>query len=505
MKLFLKLVKNLDETMSTNEKIDAIASYFEKAPPEDAVWALFYLTGRRFKRQISSMKLKLQYLETYKLPPWLYEECYAAVGDTAETLSLLIRNDHQKTMDEPLHIWVNRIREAEPSDFIAWWNTYDADSLFIINKLATGSLRLGVSKILAIKGLAKAMNLSYETLSERLIGEWEVTPEYFNALKEKDFSSKLNPYPFYLASPLDRELDEGPWALEWKWDGIRAQLVMRGEKKALWSRGLDLISESFPDLLARIPYFDAVLDGEIVPMRDGKVLPFFELQKRLNRKKLTVKILEEIPAHFIAYDLLELNHEDIRQKSLAERRELLEKLPVEASPLLNYENKDQLLKQAEEEAREGLMIKRLTSPYLDGRKVGSWWKLKLEPKSFDAVLLYAQPGTGKRASLYTDYTFGVWKGDELVPVAKAYSGLTNEEIYELDKWIRKNTVDKFGPVRQVKAEKVFEIAFEGMQISSRHKAGIALRFPRILRERKDKSMKEADTLDNIKKLKRNWE
>ncbi len=504
MKYFLKLLRALDETMSTNEKIEAIATYFRSSPSEDAVWGLFYLTGRRFKRQISSRKLKEEFLKTYKMPSWLYEECYANVGDTAETIALLIRNSSQKKMDEPLNVWVKKIQEASASDFIPWWEEYDKESIFVLNKLATGSLRLGVSKILAIKGLSKAFNLPYETLSERLIGEWETSAAFFDDLKKKDFSSRLNPYPFYLASPLDRELDEGPWLMEWKWDGIRAQLVMRSDQKALWSRGLELITEAFPDLIERIPYFEAVLDGEIVPKKEGKVLPFFELQKRLNRKKLTSEILQEVPAHFIAYDILEIQGEDIRRKPLSERRRLLESLPLEISPALEFTKKEELIRQAENEAREGLMIKRLSSPYLDGRKIGSWWKLKIEPKTFDAILLYAQPGTGKRASLYTDYTFGVWNGEEIVPVAKAYSGLTNEEIAVLDKWIRKNTVDKFGPVRQVKPEKVFEIAFEGMQISSRHKAGIALRFPRIVRERLDKKAEEADSLESIKKLK-NWE
>lgn len=504
MNHFVQLIHSLDNTTSTTQKIEAISHYFLNNNPEDCVWALFYLSGRRMKKHISSRKLSQWYLEDSKLAPWLYEECYANVGDTAETISLLVRNDNNKKLEGTLFEWVGKIKNANDASFKEWWKEYDASSLFILHKLATGALRVGASKILTIKGLSIALNIPYEKISERLIGEWEPTVEFYENIKNPSLGKGLLPYPFFLANPIDDKTKEGSidqWQLEWKWDGIRAMAVIRNQEKGLWSRGQELISDSFPDLIKDLPNKDAVIDGEIIPVQEGKVLPFFELQKRLNRKKISPKLLKEIPVIFLAYDLLELDQVDLRGKPLSERRKLLEEYPIQASPLLTFndwKDIDSYLDQAEKENREGLMLKRKDSAYLEGRKTGYWWKIKLKPKSIDAVLMYAEPGTGKRSGLYTDYTFGVWQENELVPIAKAYSGLTNEEISRLDKWIRKNTTEKFGPVRKVKSELVFEIAYESKQISKRHKAGIALRFPRILRARPDKRAEEADQLSSLK-------
>jgi DNA ligase 1 len=530
LRRFAQLYEELDRTTSTNEKVAALASYFSAVPPEDAAWAVWFLTGRRLKRFLPGRLLAGWAMEEARVPDWLFEESYASVGDLAETIALVLDGRGEpETAEEipPLSRWMAErllpLRALTPEEqrerVTGWWRGLPRWETFVLNKLLTGELRVGVSQTLVERALAQVAGVPQPTLAHRLMGAWEPTAAFFERLlapggdEEEDGS---RPYPFYLASPLDQPVESlgapRDWLAEWKWDGIRAQLLRRGGAVHLWSRGEELITERFPELTrsaASLLPDGTVLDGEILAWRDGRPLPFSVLQRRIGRKKLTEKVLAEAPAVFLGFDLLEIEGQDVRERSLAERRADLERLLVQGKPFLlvspcievtAWEN----LAQAREEARgrgvEGLMLKRLSSPYRTGRKRGDWWKWKIDPFTIDAVLLYAQPGHGRRANLLTDYTFAVWSGGELVPVAKAYSGLSDEEILTLDGWIRRHTLQKFGPVRSVEPVQVFELAFEGIALSPRHKSGIAVRFPRIARWRTDKRPDQADTLEGIKKL-----
>jgi DNA ligase-1 len=363
--------------------------------------------------------------------------------------------------------------------------------------------------------LAEVLEISRADVARRLMGEWRPSAAFWEALKsgEAPASDPSAPYPFYLASPLEDAVTSlgapADWQIEWKWDGIRGQLIRRQGQCFLWSRGEELVTERFPEIIAAAAALlpdGVVLDGEIVAWRDGAVQPFADLQQRIGRKKLTLEILERVPVRFLAYDLLEQDGADIRELPLRERRARLDALLASApgvlslSPIVGdatWETLATMRDESRARSVEGLMLKARESPYGTGRQRGAWWKWKIEPYSFDAVMLYAQPGHGRRSNLYTDYTFGVWRDEELVPVAKAYSGLSNSEISELDRWIRAHTIEKFGPVRAVEPTQVFELAYEGIAASTRHKSGIALRFPRILRWRNDKPPREADTLANL--------
>lgn len=444
------------------------------------------------------------------------------------------RGDGEGHDDVPLAVWVEQrllpLRglppETQRERVVAWWSGLDGREAFLLNKLLTGELRVGVSQTLVERALAEVAGVTPAVVAHRLAGAWEPSEDAFRALLaaeepggEGEGGGGPRPYPFCLASPLDREPAElgklgdiAGWLLEWKWDGIRAQLVRRGGAVHLWSRGEELITERFPELArmaeARLPD-GTVLDGEILAWRDGRPLPFAELQKRIGRKKLTERILAETPAVFLAYDLLEEGGRDLRELPLAERRARLEERVAGGRPLLqlspalaaaSWEEAAREREGARERGTEGLMLKRLASPYHAGRKRGDWWKWKIDPYQVDAVLVYAQAGHGRRASLMTDYTFAVWSDGELVPFAKAYSGLTDEEIVALDGWIRRHTTQKFGPVRSVEPAQVFEVAFEGISLSPRHRSGVAVRFPRIARWRTDKTPEEADTLERLRAL-----
>jgi DNA ligase-1 len=520
VKLFATLFAELDQTTSTNAKIDAMARYFRVAPPADKAWAVFFLTGRRLKRLLPWAAIGQWTLEATGLEPWLLEECWSAVGDGAETAALIL----DQFAIEPVEAlsfaaWLDdrvlSLRQMTPEqqrrNLIAWLKQLDRTERLVLLKVLTGELRLGVSQTLVVRAIARTADLPATTIASRLMGEWPTTGDWFSALVSPDASDSdlSRPYPFYLAAPLDQEPetlgDINVWLVEWKWDGIRAQLVRRGGRVHLWSRGEELITVRFPEIVAAASHLPdgTVLDGEVLAFRDGRPLPFASLQHRIGRQKQVERVARDVPVVFMTYDILELNGRDLREELLAERRSQLDALlalsagVIRPSPPLAAKGWDELAalrRESRSRNVEGLMLKRLDSPYGVGRKRGDWWKWKIEPHTTDAVLIYAQPGSGKRASLLTDYTFGVWHEGRLVPIAKAYSGLSNSEIAELDHWIRQHTIERFGPVRHVEPVQVFELGFEAIAASARHKSGIAVRFPRMLRWRKDKPASEADTL-----------
>lgn len=525
MQQFCRLYDALDGTTRTNAKVEAMVRYLEAVPAEDAAWAVSFLTGQRLSRLISGRTLRAWALRRTGLPEWLVIDAHAAVGDSAETVALLLeQGDPEATPSLPLHRWLEeRIlplrgqpAEHQYQQVCGWWRELPCGQLFVLNKLLTGAFRVGVSKLLVVRALAQVANLPRAVLSHRLMGRVQPGAAWYRGLiaAESARDDHSRPYPFYLASPLDSPPESlGPvedWLVEWKWDGIRGQLIRRGGEIFLWSRGEELITLRFPELVqaaARLPD-GVVLDGEVLAWDAQGVLPFAVLQRRIGRDSLTPRLLQDAPVAFLAYDLLEAEGGDLRTLPLAERRARLERL-VEVSERLQVSAELRAQSWAElaalrSEARkrrvEGLMLKRRDSPYGVGRQRGAWWKWKIEPLSVDAVLVYAQAGSGRRADLFTDYTFAVWRDRELVPIAKAYSGLSEREIAELDRWIRANTVERFGPVRQVEALQVFELAFEGINRSSRHKSGVALRFPRIARWRADKPPEQADRLDQVHAL-----
>jgi DNA ligase-1 len=524
MQKFATLFDKIDQVQSTNEKVLHIKNYFLSCTDEDGAWALFFLCGYRIKRLISSGMLMNWCINYIDLPLWLIEESWASVGDAAEVITLLLPRKEETGISNEyaLSEWMERIikplqttsLEEKQKKIVSFWKSLSTKEIFIVNKILTGSFRMGISRLLTIKALSEAFGVPKENLSQRLMGNWEPTGEFFRGLRssDPDDSSLLNPYPFYLAYPFEGDLESlgspTDWQIEWKWDGIRGQAVIGEKSVALWSRGNELISEQFPELIEAFKTIPSgtILDGEILAFANNRPLPFGELQNRLGRKKVSKAMMEKVPIVFVVYDILKYRGIDLRKQSMHERRSLLQSVNFNSpkiflSHLVEGAEWQEILNlrlQSRERGVEGLMFKRKNSVYGVGRQKGFWWKYKVDPMTIDAVLIYAQPGTGRRANLYTDYTFGVWANNELVPIVKAYSGLDQNEINELDKWIRKNTEEKFGPVRKVKAFHVFEIGFEGIQKSNRHKSGVALRFPRILRWRKDKPISECDTLESIK-------
>jgi DNA ligase-1 len=535
MKAFAQLFLSLDETNKTNEKVKVLKDYFNAVPNTDKMHMLALFTGRRPKRQINSTLVRNWAIEASHIPAWLFEESYHVVGDLAETMALLMPQSNESS-SKTLTEWIaeiNNLNDKTEEQKKEWllesWAMLDSQERFVFNKLLTGSFRVGVSQNLVIKALADISGLEPAALTHRIMGSWLPETYQFSQLMEEhdDAANISRPYPFFLAYPIQETSekqktptevgialgDATDWQAEWKWDGIRAQMIKRGGEIFIWSRGEDLATEKFPELH---PFLNAlpdgtVIDGEILSFQNGLPMPFNVLQTRIGRKNLSKKILEESPVAVIAYDCLEYNDEDIRYKTQTERREILEQLQLQTqypevfriSALIGFESWEQLgsiREQSRAMIAEGIMLKRKNAAYQVGRRRGDWWKWKIDPLSIDAVMIYAQKGHGRRADLYTDYTFAVWDGDKLVPFAKAYSGLTDAEINKVDYFIKRNTIEKFGPVRTVKPELVFEIGFEGINKSTRHKSGIALRFPRILRWRHDKPKEEADTLESLKAL-----
>nr|MBC7612334.1 ATP-dependent DNA ligase [Pseudopedobacter sp.] len=532
MKAFAQLFLSLDETNKTNEKVKVIKDYLLAVSDEDKIQMLALFTGRKPKRPINSTKLKEWALELSQIPDWLFRESYDVVGDLAETLSLLLPESKNRE-NKSLSAWIqeiNKIRKLNDEFKKSWLlnslNKMTRQEKFVFFKLLTGSFRVGVSQNLVVKALSEIANLEPATLTHRIMGNWEpATFSYQDLVAEEDGTSDISrPYPFFLAYPiqetsekhktieeLQNELGNADdWQAEFKWDGIRAQLIKRNDEIFIWSRGEELATDKFPELhpfIMDLPN-GTVLDGEILAFKDNQPLSFNILQTRIGRKTISKKMLIDNPVAFIAYDAMEFSGEDIRSKNQEARREILQQIQNNSSnqdifrisEIIKTNDWD-FLAQERERSRdllaEGLMLKRKSATYQAGRKRGDWWKWKMDPLSVDAVMIYAQKGHGRRADLYTDYTFAVWDGDKLVPIAKAYSGLTDAEIRKVDAFVKRNTLEKFGPVRTVKAELVFEIGFEGINRSSRHKSGVALRFPRILRWRTDKKMEEADTLESL--------
>ncbi len=527
VKRFAALFQALDQTTKTNAKVAALADYFATAPDDDKLWTIALFSGRRPKRAITVTKLREWAAERVGIPLWLFEESYPIVGDLAETIALVLPPPGADT-DMALADQISEIRslgaaedEARKAAILKAWDRYGTAERFVFNKLITGGFRMGVSQKLMTRALSRATGIEEPELAHRLMGDWTPDSTSFERLilapdPEADLSK---PYPFYLAYQLDDPVESlgapGDWAAEYKWDGIRGQVILRGGQHFTWSRGEELMTDRFPELAVLSDFLPAgtVLDGELLAWDYATDRPqsFNALQKRIGRKTVPKKLLAEAPVVIRAYDLLEHGGQDIRTEHFADRRAALEDLvarapedvPIRLSERLSFDTWETLSGQraaAREIGAEGVMLKRLDSPYRDGRKKGDWWKWKLDPLVIDAVMIYAQSGHGRRANLFTDFTFAVWNGNDLVPFTKAYSGLTDAEFREITAWVRKNTLERFGPVRSVKAEHVFEIAFEGIQESTRHKSGVALRFPRMSRWRKDKPVGEANTLDDLKEV-----
>lgn len=524
MKRFAELFTVLDQTTKTTAKVSALAAYFRDAPDTDKLWTIAILSGRRPKRGVTTTLLREWAAEVAGIPLWLFEECYPIVGDLSETIALVLPLPDTEE-EKPLTHWIETVANLtrQPVDIkkqtvIHAWNNLPPTQRFLFNKLITGGLRIGVSQKLMTRALAQATDIEEATLAHRIMGNWTPQTTTFHDLiiahDPADDASK--PYPFYLAYGLEDLEALGPpedWSAEFKWDGIRGQLIIRDAQHYLWSRGEELITDRFPEF-AQLPDFipnGTVFDGEILAWKDGAPLPFNALQKRIGRKTIPKKLLSEAPAILYAYDLLEHDGQDIRDLPFKDRRarlaDMLDALPDTSpvkfsanTPFTTWDNLADLRSTSRDRNAEGLMLKRLDSPYLSGRKKGDWWKWKVDPLMIDAVMIYAQAGSGRRAGLFTDYTFAVWNGNDLIPFTKAYSGLTDVEFRKITAWVKKNTQQRFGPVRQVTPQHVFEIAFEGIQASPRHKSGIALRFPRMSRWRQDKPMQEANTLDDLKQM-----
>ncbi len=526
MKRFSALYEALDSTTSTNAKIAALADYFRSAEPGDAAWAIFFLTGRRLKRVVPSAGLRDWAMEITGMPEWLLRECYSAAGDFAELIALALDTvpAGQPEPDRSLASWVeDRLLPLQKSDLatqrtmvLQWWRGLPRAHRFLVNKLLTGEFRVGVSHTLVVRALAAAADREATTIAARLMGDWTPSAEWFTSIvstADAGAADPSQPYPFYLASPLEDPLDtlgdRADWLVEWKWDGIRAQLIRRAGQTWLWSRGEELITHRFPEIAAAATHLPegTVLDGEVLAFKDGRPMPFSALQQRIGRQKQVAQVMRAVPVVFVAYDILERDGLDIRQRPLSQRRAMLSTVLAAESVLRlseevsgSWDALAALRLESRERGVEGFILKRLDSSYGVGRRKGAWWKWKIDPLTVDAVLIYAQPGNGRRASLLTDYTFGVWDQGHLVPVAKAYSGLSNAEIEELDKWIRRHTLERHGPVRAVEPVQVFELGFEAIAPSSRHKSGVAVRFPRMLRWRTDKPASEADTLESLRRL-----
>ena len=529
MKLFANLIRILDSTNKTNLKVEALTDYFRQALPNDKVWTIALLSHRRPPRPVNTTLLRLWANELANIPMWLFEESYHIVGDLAETIGLIIPTTENHS-DKSLTTFLEEIialktkSEADKKAYLHEnWLALNYYERFVFTKLITGSFRIGVSQKLMTRALAKAENLDEDVLAYKLMGNWDPNRVSFQELildeKSSDFISK--PYPFYLAYPLEMEIEAlgnpADWSAEHKWDGIRSQTIIRDGQIFVWSRGEDLVTDKYPEFqaFAKVIPNGTVLDAEILPFPNNEIGTFNDLQTRIGRKTVSAALLKTTPVILKVYDILEWKNEDIRTKPYQERRQILEELfaeikspglPIRLSERVQFSTWDELIEErtrSREMRSEGLMLKKNDSPYLVGRKKGDWWKWKIAPLTIDAVLTYAMRGHGRRSNLFTDYTFALWQNQEdgtreLVTFAKAYSGLTDAEFRQVDDFIKKNTLERFGPVRSVTPQLVFEIGFEGIALSKRHKSGIATRFPRILRWRHDKKIEDANSVEDLK-------
>ena len=541
MKDFALLIKKLDSTNKTTVKVQALADYFIKAESQDKVWTIAILSHRRPPRPVNTTLLREWAAELANIPLWLFEESYHIVGDLAETIALVVPAG-KKSSNKSLTTFLKEMIALKPKTEVEKkaylfenWSQLNYYERFVFTKLITGGFRIGVSQKLMTRALSKATEIDEDILAYKLMGNWNPDKISFQDLvleeRESDYLSK--PYPFYLAYAVEDEVtalgDVKDWSIEHKWDGIRCQVIIRKDELFVWSRGEELVTDKYPEFQKFVGVIPngTVLDGELLPYPNDEIGTFNDLQTRIGRKTVSKALLAKTPVVLKAYDLLEWKGKDIRSQSFLERRKILEKLlesesvissgvekqviddiPLLLSPRLDFNSWEEV---AEERSRsremrsEGLMLKRKNSPYQVGRKKGDWWKWKVDPLTIDAVLTYAMRGHGRRSNLFTDYTFALWQKNEegkkeLVTFAKAYSGLTDKEFKEVDAWIKKNTLERFGPVRSVTPYHVFEIAFEGVALSKRHKSGVATRFPRILRWRKDKKIEEANSLEDLKAL-----
>ncbi|HUQ65758.1 MAG TPA: ATP-dependent DNA ligase [Flavitalea sp.] len=523
---FAALVIQISSSTKTNDKLEALAEYFTVAEDKDKVWVIAIFSGRRPKRIVSSTLLAEWCTALANIPPWLFLESYSTVGDLGETIALLLPDPIKKDGNgESLSFYLEKFIEIEKEaeevrkQFILdSWQQMNHAERFVFNKLITGSFRIGVSQKMMVNALEKVVELSSSVIAHRISGNWDPSTTTFSNLLSTEVVDvdHSKPYPFYLAYALEDEPailgDPSEWQAEWKWDGIRGQMIKRNNELFVWSRGEELMTDKFPEyyILKDLLPDGTVLDGEIIPAQNGKPLPFAVLQTRIGRKNITKKQLTEAPISFFVYDLLEYNFEDWRERTLEERRKKMEEIlgtinnnSIQLSPVIKFTEWNDLAevrKTSREMNSEGIMLKRKNSIYQVGRKRGDWWKWKIDALTIDCVMVYAQKGAGRRSNLYTAYTFAVKDGDQLVPFTRAYSGLTDKEFAQVDNFVKRNSLEKFGPVRTVKPELVFEIAFEGIAASNRHKSGVALRFPRMSRWRKDKKPGEINTLDDLKAM-----
>jgi DNA ligase-1 len=525
MRLFTDLYFTLDETAKASRKAEALKRYFAAAPAGDAAWALSFLVGETPGRAVKPSSLRLWACSAAGIPEWLFDECREAVGDTAETIALIVPGaggSNSRGLRDLVEERLLPMQDAGEELCRDWveetWREMDERQRFVWNRMISGGFRAGVSRQTVIRALGELAGLEATVIAHRLLTPWEPTADFLGRLLSPDSGDAevSRPYPFHLACTLEGMPEalgnRQAWCAEWQWDGMRAQAVKRSGTVFLWSRGGELLNPVFPELAeaaAGLPG-GTVIDGEIVPWKDGAPLPCGLLQKRIGRASPARKLREEIPAVFMAFDLVESGGRDIRQAPLRERREALEKLlanqggasRLRLSPVLtdaSWEDLTARRRHCRVMQAGGLVLKRFDSPYETGRHRGSWWKWKIEPCTIDAILLYAQPAEGEREDLVADYTFGLWRRGQLVPVARIAGGLTGEEVRRIDAFIRRNTLERFGPVRSVRPQLVFELAFEGVEPSARRKSGITLRGPRIVRW-KDKPPEEADSLESLKAM-----
>ncbi len=525
MKRFSQLIQEIELSNKTNDKIASLVSYFNESEEKDKPYVIAMFTGKRPKRSINTNLIKQWAIELSGIPEWLFLESYHTVGDLSETIALILPLAN-RLVEKPLHQWIAELANLAGADdetkkayILNSWNSLNTQDRFIFNKLISGNFRIGVSNKLLVNAIAKQSNEDSNKIMHSIMGKWLPNEITYQALINGEHVNTDNswPYPFCLAYALDNLPENlgnpSEWQAEWKWDGIRGQIVKRNGELFIWSRGEELVTDQFPELhflKDELPD-GTVLDGEILSIKDGYVQSFSALQQRLNRKIINKANLNDAPIGFYTYDILEYQTLDIRQEPLEKRRQnlvmvienLCTKNVVQLSPVIKFSSWEKLAElrlTARSLNSEGIMLKKLDSIFHAGRKRGDWWKWKINPYTVDTVMIYAQKGSGRRANFYTDYTFAVRDGEKLITIAKAYSGLTDKEIKEVNSFVNKNAIEKFGPVRTVKPELVFEIAFEGIAESKRHKAGLALRFPRIARWRKDKKADEINTLDDLKQL-----